>query len=117
MNFIEKVGLRRGFSHLLFYLFKSMFKSGPLVLAVIFCVSGVLQPTIVEFLTLSGAFDKSTMLIVLPNYIGMSFAVLTRYEVVYTTMQFVVWWDMLLLALVDIVSQGLCLIGVCIYIY
>ena len=64
-----------------------------------------------EYLTLNGAFDKSTLLIVLPNYIGMSFAVLTRYEVVYTTMQYVVWWDMFLLALVDIVSQGLCLIG------
>lgn len=70
-----------------------------------------MQPTIVEFLTLNGAFDKSTLLIVLPNYIGMTFAVLTRYEVVYTTMQFVVWWDMFVLALVDIVSQGLCLVG------
>jgi drug/metabolite transporter (DMT)-like permease len=111
MNFIEKVGFRRGLSLLLHNINKTMFKSGPLVLACIFCVSGVLQPTIVEFLTLSGAFEKSTLLIVLPNYIGMSFAVLTRFEVVYTTLQFVIWWDMLLLAMVDIVSQGMCLIG------
>jgi drug/metabolite transporter (DMT)-like permease len=88
-----------------------MFKSGPFALACIFCCSGVLQPTIVQFLTLSGAFDKSTLLIVVPNYIGMSFAVLTRYDVVHTTLQFVVWLDMLLLAVIDIVSQGLCLIG------
>jgi drug/metabolite transporter (DMT)-like permease len=111
MNFIEKVGLRRVFSHLLFYFNTIMFKSGPLVLACIFCVSGVLQPTIVEFLTLNGAFDKSTLLIVLPNYLGMSFAILTRYEVIATTLKYVVWCDMLMLGVVDIVSQGLCMIG------
>lgn len=111
MKHIEKVGLRRAFSQQLFQVNKAMFKSGPLVLACIFCLSGVLQPTIVEFLTLNGAFDKSTLLIVLPNYIGMSFAVLTRYDVIHTTLQFVVWGDMLALAVVDIFSQGLCLIG------
>ena len=111
MNIVEKVGIRRSFGLLLFNINKLMFGSGPVVLALIFCISGVLQPTIVEFLTLSGAFDKSTLLIVLPNYIGMSFAIFSRYEVVHNTLQFVVWRDMILLAIIDIVSQGLCLIG------
>jgi hypothetical protein len=78
VSIIDKVGVRRTLSLLLFHINKAMFSSGPLVLMTIFCISGVLQPTIVQFLTLNGAFDKSTLLIVLPNYMGMSLAVLTR---------------------------------------
>lgn len=76
----------------------------------LFVLSGVLQPILAEVLTYNGAFNKSTLLLVLPNCIGMSFTILTNMNGL-KTIKYVKWKEITILAIYDVVSQALCMVG------
>jgi len=87
-----------------------IFYQNTIFISFFFVISGVLQPILAEILTYNGAFDKSTLLLVLPNCIGMSFAILTNLDGL-KTIKYIKWREMSALALYDVISQALCMIG------
>ena len=46
----------------------------------LFVCSGTMQPLLISTLGYNGAYDKSTLLFLLPNYVGMSLAGLLRLD-------------------------------------
>ena len=76
---------------------------------VLFVVSGVMQPLLITTLGYNGAYDKSTLLFLLPNYVGMSLAGLLRRNV-FSQGTFR-WQRLSVLCAVDVVSQLLCQYG------
>jgi drug/metabolite transporter (DMT)-like permease len=84
--------------------------SNVIVLSAVFIISGVAQPLLVEVLTYNGAFDKSTLLFVLPNYIGMSMAILTDMSKL-TNLVNIAWKNIFSLSVIDMASQGMCMLG------
>ena len=50
-------------------------------LVVIFIGTGVMQPLLISTLGNLGAYDKSTLLFLLPNYVGMTLAAITRHNI------------------------------------
>ena len=73
------------------------------ILLVLYVASGVLQPILVEILHYNGACDRSTLLFLLPNYIGMSFSIFSNWG---ARNQGVVRWGPIVgLCAVDIFSQ------------
>ena len=83
-----------------------------LALLVLFVGSGVMQPLLISTLGYNGAYDKSTLLFLLPNYVGMSFAAFLRPKL----------WStgtlrprkLMLLCAIDVLSQFLCQYGLAI---
>ena len=81
----------------------------PYLLLILFVGSGVMQPLLISTLGYNGAYDRSTLLFLLPNYIGMSLAGLLRADVFSKgTLRRA---KMLKLCAVDVVSQFLCQYG------
>eukprot|EP00320_Phaeocystis_rex_P004529 CAMPEP_0119068758 /NCGR_PEP_ID=MMETSP1178-20130426/11227_1 /TAXON_ID=33656 /ORGANISM="unid sp, Strain CCMP2000" /LENGTH=95 /DNA_ID=CAMNT_0007050477 /DNA_START=98 /DNA_END=382 /DNA_ORIENTATION=+ len=60
--------------------------NGPFFVALVslFVCSGVMQPLLISTLSYNGAYDKSTLLFLLPNYVGMSLAGLLRFNSLFT---------------------------------
>jgi len=79
------------------------------LLLVLFVSSGVMQPLLISTLGYNGAYDKSTLLFLLPNYVGMSLAGLLKRDVfgkgTFRKRKLAI------LCSVDVVSQGLCQYG------
>ena len=80
-----------------------------LLLVVLFVCSGVMQPLLISTLGYNGAYDRSTLLFLLPNYVGMSLAGLLRRDVFSTGI--VRTKKMAALCAIDVVSQLLCQYG------
>lgn len=51
-----------------------------IALICLFVISGVLQPILIELLNYNGAAEKTTMLFVLPNYLGMSLSIFANWK-------------------------------------
>ena len=79
------------------------------IIIVFYVASGVLQPTLIEVLTYNGACEKTTMLFILPNYIGMSLGVLSNLGSIRKGK--IRWGRMITLILVDLCSGILCFTG------
>ena len=79
------------------------------LLLAIFVSSGVMQPLLISELGYNGAYDRSTLLFLLPNYVGMSFAGLLRANVFSTGI--FRWRQLVVLCAVDVFSQFLCQYG------
>eukprot|EP01038_Epipyxis_sp_PR26KG_P007848 gene7848-10656_t len=78
-------------------------------LLVLFVLSGVVIPLLIEFISISGACEKSTFLIALPGSMAMSLSILTNLKV---RKQGIIRWDMIVfIAVCDICSQILNLNG------
>ena len=79
------------------------------LLLTLFLASGVMQPLLISTLGYAGAYDRSTLLFLLPNYIGMACAGLLRPNVfstgVFRTRR------LLVLCAIDVFSQLLCQYG------
>ena len=78
-------------------------------LVVIFIGTGVMQPLLISTLGNLGAYDKSTLLFLLPNYVGMTLAAITRHNI-FTTGT-IRWKKMAILSSIDVLSQFLCQYG------
>lgn len=76
----------------------------------IFVLTGIMQPLLVQILTYNGACEKSTSLCVLPNYIGMSFSIFSRLNVL-RAVKSINWRQVLVVSLIDSISQGFSVLG------
>ena len=78
-------------------------------LVCLFVCSGTMQPLLISTLGYNGAYDKSTLLFLLPNYVGMSLAGLLRLDGLFKgTIRA---RPPAALCAIDVVSQGLCQYG------
>lgn len=73
------------------------------LLLAMYVSSGVLQPVLVEVLTYNGACERSTLLYVLPNYIGMSLSIFANYTKG-TRQGTIRWGTITALSLTDVIS-------------
>lgn len=78
-------------------------------MVLLFVCSGVTQPLLISTLGYNGAYEKSTLLFLLPNYVGMLMGGLLRKDVLSTgTFRN---RQLALLCAIDVVSQFLCQYG------
>ena len=82
---------------------------GFVFLVAIFVGSGVMQPLLISTLGYNGAYDRSTLLFLLPNYVGMTLAAFLRGDV-FSTGTFPK-RRLAVLSVIDVISQFLCQYG------
>lgn len=93
--------------------FQAISNSLPLILS-LYVLSGVLQPLVLEVLNYNGTCDHSTMLLLLPNYLGMSMTYFSPNKSNSTSASGLTsnnYKGVILLCFIDIISQTLNLLG------
>jgi drug/metabolite transporter (DMT)-like permease len=76
-----------------------------IVLLIIYVVSGALQPVLIEILNYNGACEESTLIFLLPTYLGMSLSFLSDLKLKFSDIKD--YKSIGLLCLLDIISQTL----------